>query len=69
MDPRFGINGLEDVLERMDEDVLEEGRGLNFADSNEIVLIHDLSETAHLFEPIIEKLLNKGLKFELPEFS
>lgn len=69
MNPKFGISELEDILRRMDEDVPEEGRGLNFAGSNEIILIHDLSETAHLFEPIIEKLLDKGLKFELPEFS
>jgi hypothetical protein len=69
MNPKFGIRGLEDVLRRMDEDVPEDGRGLNFAGSNEIILIHDLSETAHLFEPIIQKLLDKGLKFEMPEFS
>lgn len=66
--PIFGINGLKDVLERIDEDVPEEGRGLNFAGSNEIILLHDLSETAHMFVPIIEKLLDKGLKFELPNF-
>lgn len=69
MNPKFGISGLEDILRRMDEDVPEEGRGLNFTGSNEIILIHDLSETAHVFEPVIEKLLGKGLKFELPEFS
>lgn len=69
MNHKFGISGLEDILRRMDEDVPEEGRGLNFAGSNEIILIHDLSETAHVFEPIIEKLLGKELKFELPEFS
>ena len=65
-EPKFGISGLRGVLERMDEDVPEEGRGLNFAGSNEIILLHDLSETAHMFVPIIEKLLDKGLKFELP---
>lgn len=66
--PIFRINGLKDVLERIDEDVPEEGRGLNFAGSNEIILFHDLPETAHMFVPIIEKLLDKGLKFELPTF-
>jgi peptidoglycan/xylan/chitin deacetylase (PgdA/CDA1 family) len=69
MNSKFGISGLEDILRRMDEDIPEEGRGLNFAGSNEIILIHDLSETSHVFEPIIEKLLDKGLKFESPEFS
>jgi len=66
--PKYGINGLRDVLERMDEDVPEGGRGLNFAGSNEIILLHDLPETAHMFVPIIEKLLEKELKFELPIF-
>jgi len=66
--PKYGISGLRGILERMDEDVPEGGRGLNFAGSNEILLLHDLSETAHMFVPIIEKLLDKGLKFELPKF-
>jgi len=69
MKPKFGIGGLNDILKRMDEDFPEKGRGLNFTGSNDIILIHDLPETAHLFEPIIEKLLDKGLKFELPKFS
>jgi peptidoglycan/xylan/chitin deacetylase (PgdA/CDA1 family) len=69
MNPKSGIRGLEDVLERMDEDAPENGKGLNFAGSNEIVLIHDLPETAHLFEPIVRKLLDKGLKFESARFS
>lgn len=65
IDSKFGICGLKDVLERMDENTPEDGRGLNFAGSNEIVLIHDSPETANLFEPIIRKLIDKGLKFEL----
>jgi peptidoglycan/xylan/chitin deacetylase (PgdA/CDA1 family) len=60
MNPKFGIRGLEDILERMDEDSPEDGKGSNFAGSNEIILIHDLFETAHLFEPIVRKLLDKG---------
>jgi len=68
-EPTFGIIGLKQVLERMDEDVPDGGRGLNFPDSNEIVLTHDHSETADMFVPIIEKLLDKGLKFELPNFK
>jgi peptidoglycan/xylan/chitin deacetylase (PgdA/CDA1 family) len=67
-EPKFGISGLRGVLERMDEDVPEGRRGLNFAGSNEIILLHDLSETAHTFVPIMEKLLVKRLKFELPKF-
>lgn len=66
--PKYGIKGLEDILARMDEDVPEEGRGLNYAGSNEIIVIHDLPETAHLFAPVVTKLLDKGVKFELPQF-
>ena len=66
--PKYGINGLEDILERMDEDVPEEGKGLNYSGSNDILLLHDMSELTDLFEPIIEGFLNKGLKFEIPEF-
>ncbi|UCH31735.1 MAG: polysaccharide deacetylase family protein [Candidatus Bathyarchaeota archaeon] len=66
--PKYGIRGLEGILERLDEDAPGEGKGLNCAGSNEIILLHDLAEISHIFEPIVEKLLEKGLKFERPEF-
>lgn len=66
--PKYGIEGLNDILERMDENVPRQGRGLDSIGSNEIILLHDLSETAHIFVPIIEKLLDKGLDFKLPKF-
>lgn len=65
---KYGINELTGILERMDEDVPEGGKGLNYADSNEIILLHDLSEISHMFVPIMEKLLEKRLKFEMPKF-
>ena len=65
----FGINSLEKVLKRMDEDAPGEGRGLNYADSEEVIVIHDHSQTTHMFEPIMEKLLSKGLIFKLPKLN
>lgn len=66
-EPLFSIDGLDAVFARMDEDVPEGGRGLNFPDSGEIVLMHDHTHTTDLFEPIITRLLEKGLTFRLPE--
>ncbi|UCE96306.1 MAG: polysaccharide deacetylase family protein [Candidatus Bathyarchaeota archaeon] len=66
--PMYGIYGLREILKRMDEDAPEEGMGLNYADSNEIILLHDLTELTFMFRPIIEKLLEKGLRFQTPKF-
>ncbi len=65
--PPHGIKGLKEVLARMDEDVPEGHRGLNYPNSNEIIIMHDFSETADMFIPMIKKLVKKGLKFELPK--
>jgi len=62
----YGIDSLEKVFERMDEDVPEDGRGLNYPNSEEIILTHDHTETTHIFKPIIERLLAKGMIFKLP---
>ena len=62
----FGIKTLEDVLARMDEDVPERWRGLNYPDSNDIIMVHDIEEISYAFKPMIEKMLSKGIKFELP---
>jgi peptidoglycan/xylan/chitin deacetylase (PgdA/CDA1 family) len=66
-EPQFGIDSLEAVFARMDEDVPEGGRGLNFPGSSDIVLMHDHARTTPLFEPIVQRLLEKGLSFQLPE--
>jgi len=65
---QFGIKTIEDVWKRMDEDVPEGCRGINFQGSNEIIIIHDNKETTKYFEEIIERLLSKGIKFEIPKF-
>lgn len=65
----YGIDSLEKVLERMDEDVPEGCRGLNYPDSEEIILTHDHPESTHIFKPIIERLLAKGMIFKLPSLK
>jgi len=65
--PLWGIDSLEKVLERMDEDMPEGCRGINFAGSNDIIMVHDHALTTSMFVPIIEKLLSKGIRFALPE--
>lgn len=73
-EPLFGIDSLDKVLERMDEDVPEGRRGLNYPDSNEIIMIHDYPFTDRelankIFFRAIAKLLAKGIRFELPVFK
>ncbi len=65
-EPIFGIDSLEAILARMDEDVPDGGRGLQYPGSSEIVLTHDHETSTHIFEPIIRRLLEKGLHFQLP---
>jgi len=62
------IDSLEKVFGRMDEDIPEGGRGLNYPDSEEIILVHDMSESTSIFKPIIERLISKKLVFKLPSF-
>ncbi len=68
-EPEFGISSLEKVLARMDEDEPEGRRGLNDPRSAEIVLVHDHLNTTAFFEPIIARLVEKGLAFASPEPS
>ena len=65
--PPHGYKGLTELLARMDEDLPEEGRGLNYTESEDIILMHDFTETADMFSPMIDHLLNKGIVFKLPE--
>lgn len=62
----YGIDSLEKVFERMDENVPVSGRGLNDFTSAEIMLIHDHDDTAGCFEPILNRLLAKGIVFVNP---
>jgi len=62
----FGYRDLPTVLARMDEHVPHGGRGLNeVAGSNEIVMMHAWIPM-DAWQAIIDKLLSKGLTFELP---
>lgn len=61
--PTHGIDSIEKVYARMDEDVPEGGRGLNRSHSEEIILLHDQEETTAYFQPIIDRLLAKGIQF------
>jgi peptidoglycan-N-acetylglucosamine deacetylase len=64
--PRSEVDSIEKVLQRMDEDEPENGKGLNYRGSVEIVLLHDHAEISEYFERIICCLVAKGLSFELP---
>ena len=59
-----GIKTLKDLLSRMDEDVPEGMRGLNFKGSSDIMMMHDHANINGFFVPMIEKLLKKGIKFQ-----
>lgn len=62
-EPLFGVDSLEKVLARMDEDVPEGGRGLNNPESEEIILLHDMERTSDMFFTIVDRLLEKGIQF------
>ncbi len=64
----LGYNTLEKILARTDEEVPEDGRGLNDQRSDEIIMIHDLAGIEHVFEPLMERLLGKPMRFALPAF-
>ena len=34
------------------------------SDSSEIILVHDHEDTVHLFKPIIEKLIERGITWQ-----
>jgi len=63
-----GLDKLQDIFDRMNEDVPEGCRGLKYHGSSEIIIMHDHANTFDYFKQIIEKLLEKGLKFEMPKF-
>ena len=61
---QHGIDSIEKVLERMDENVPEGCRGLNYFSSDDIILTHDHDKSSKYFEIIINKLLEKGIVFK-----
>jgi len=62
----FGYHDLPTVLARIDEDVPKGGRGLNNPDSNEIIMMHAWIQI-DAFKALIDKMLSKRIKFELPK--
>lgn len=50
---------MDDLLDRMNKDSFEKMKGLNYFDSNDIIMIHDNYEFRELFVLLIEKLLEK----------
>ena len=63
---KYGIFTFEDVLKRMNRNEPEKMLGLNYSNSNEIILFHDHESSTKIFAPIIEKLIEKGIIFKLP---
>jgi len=59
-----GIKSLKDLLNRMDENVPEGGRGLNFKKSADIIMMHDHPKLKEMFIPMIKKMLRKNIKFQ-----
>lgn len=64
----FGYRDLHTVLKRMDEDIPEGGRGINYSGSNEIIMMHNWISIEN-FKAIIHKFLTKGIEFRIPEFN
>jgi peptidoglycan/xylan/chitin deacetylase (PgdA/CDA1 family) len=64
-----GYSNLSDVFSRMDEDVPEGCRGLNYSRSNDIIMMHDIIGIEGVFKRIIEALLAKEILFMMPIFS
>lgn len=60
----YGVKSLDDVLEMMNLDLPERWMGLNYPNSNEIIVIHDHPQTSDMFEPIIKGLIDKGITFK-----
>lgn len=64
----FGVKTLQDMFDRMDEDKPFEGRPLNYEKTNDIIMMHDDERIKDMFQLIIKRLIEKGIKFELPKF-
>jgi len=68
-DKPTGYTNLNAVFARMDEDVPEGCRGLNYSRSNDIILVHDIVGIEGIFKRLIEALLAKEIYFIMPIFS
>jgi peptidoglycan-N-acetylglucosamine deacetylase len=63
----FGIKTLQDLFNRMDENVPDEYRTLNHKGSNDIIMMHDDDRIKNMFQPLIKRMIEKEIKFELPK--
>jgi peptidoglycan-N-acetylglucosamine deacetylase len=61
----FDYHDLPTILARIDEDVPEGGRGLNYPNSNEIIMMHAWIPI-DAFKALIDKILDKKIEFKLP---
>lgn len=59
----WGLDREEAIMHRIDEDVPEEGRGLNRFDTRDVILVHDHERTTGLFFRIIDRYLEKNIQF------
>jgi peptidoglycan/xylan/chitin deacetylase (PgdA/CDA1 family) len=64
----LGYYSLSRIIDRMDEDVPEGCRGLNYRGSNDIILMHDYPGIEDIFVPLIRAFLKKEIYFKLPIF-
>ena len=64
--PPYGIDSIDKMKARMDENAPDEGRGLNDPASAEIILMHDHEPPAPVFVSLIDYLLAKGIRFRRP---
>ena len=65
----YGFSNPSLIFKRMNKNTPEDGKGLNFLDSNDIFLIHDDKITSDLFIEIITRLIKKNIKFLLPRLE
>jgi peptidoglycan/xylan/chitin deacetylase (PgdA/CDA1 family) len=64
--PLHGVDSLDKVLARTQEDEPEGWRGLHYPGSADIILIHDHHPIPAVFGPLVERFVQMGLQFALP---
>ena len=62
-DPPFGVRTLDDILEMMELELPDRWMGLNYPDSDEIIIIHDHPQTSDIFGAVIKGFLDRGIEF------
>lgn len=59
----WGLSDESAILARIEEDFHYEGRSLNREDTVDIILVHDHEKTTELFFKIVERYIEKGIRF------